>query len=156
MTTAPEIVRAAIPDATDATCEHVLWGMTPFPVGRVLPREIFRAASRLRRAEANGVRLCEHCDQRAMPDEWYGRGCGDVLSRQERRRAQSIASLNAQNRGDLKVRKIIYAHEKDRAPPEVWLEWSVLDDGSEPVLEDDFLSDPRERVYPPVRDVRAE
>ena len=76
MTTAAEIVRAAIPDATDATCEHVLWGMTPFPVGCVLPKQIFRAASRLRRAEANGVRLCEHCDQRAMPDEWYCRDCG--------------------------------------------------------------------------------
>lgn len=54
------------------------------------------------------------------------------------------------------MRKIIYAHEKEMAPAEVWLEWSVLEDGSSPVLEDEFLSDPRERVYPPVRYVRAE
>ncbi len=75
MTTAAEIVRAAIPDATEATCEHVLWGMTPFPCGSVFPKQIFRAASRLRRAEANGVRLCDHCDQMAMLGEWLCTGC---------------------------------------------------------------------------------
>ncbi len=79
MTTAAEIVRAAIPDASDADCEHVLWGMTPFPFTRVLPKEIFRAASRLRRAGANGVQLCDHCDQRAMPDYCMCNDCADGI-----------------------------------------------------------------------------
>ena len=79
MTTAAEIVRAAIPDASEADCEHVLWGMTPFPFGRVFPKEIFRAASRLRRAGANGVRLCEHCDQQSSPDDRVCEKCAAAL-----------------------------------------------------------------------------
>ena len=79
MTTSSEIVRAAIPGASEAVCERVLWGMTPFPVGRVFPKQIFRAASRLRRAEASGIRLCDFCDQRAVPDEWVCEKCGAAL-----------------------------------------------------------------------------
>jgi len=48
---------------------------------------------------------------------------------------------------------MIYRPEHADAPSEVWLQWSVAEDGSDPVLEDDFLSEPDLR-HKPVRYVR--
>lgn len=59
-----QIIRAAMPEATDADCEHVLWGMTPFPAGAVSARTLYRAASRARRASQNGILLCDWCDNK--------------------------------------------------------------------------------------------
>jgi hypothetical protein len=61
--TGTEIVRAAIPDASDELAEHILWARTPFPVGRVSVRDLYLAASRYRRACANGRDLCDFCDR---------------------------------------------------------------------------------------------
>ena len=45
-----DVIKAAIPGADEFVCDHVLWGRTPFPMGKVTARSLYRAASRLRRA----------------------------------------------------------------------------------------------------------
>jgi hypothetical protein len=78
--TPAEIIRKAIPTADDATCDHVLWGRTPFPAGRITARTLYRAANRLKRASANGRRLCDWCDNLAV-DGWTCKACNDALHR---------------------------------------------------------------------------
>lgn len=79
--TPEQIVQAAIPNADMQTVEHVLWGMTPFPMGEVTAQTIYRAASRFRRACANGIDLCDCCDNKVDPSyRFYCKPCGDVLS----------------------------------------------------------------------------
>lgn len=68
MHSALDIVRAAIPDATCAVAENILWERTCFPVGRVTARDLYRAASRVRRCAAQGTRMCDFCD-RLVGDE---------------------------------------------------------------------------------------
>ncbi len=53
------------------------------------------------------------------------------------------------------MRRMIYQPNDDAAPSEVWLEWSVLPDGSDPVLEDDHLTPRYDLEHRPVRYVRA-
>lgn len=78
--TPAQIVRAAIPGAEDDVCEHVLWGMTPFPCGPITAQDIYRAASRLRRASAKGIRLCDWCHRIAM-NGWTCEVCQAALAR---------------------------------------------------------------------------
>jgi len=75
---ADQIIRAAIPDANDSLCEHILWGRTPYPMGRITARSLYRAADRFRRAQENGVQLCSFCDNAA--DGMACRKCDAVLS----------------------------------------------------------------------------
>jgi len=80
MTSAAQIILAAIPDATGDDIEHVLWARTPFPVGRVTAQSLYRAASGWARAGRNGIQLCDHCRNPVAP----GRknecdGCGSAL-----------------------------------------------------------------------------
>ena len=70
MTTAQEIVCAAIPGASAELADAILWNRTPFPCGPVSARDLFRAASAWRRAKANGIALCTLCDQVATPGHW--------------------------------------------------------------------------------------
>ena len=79
--TPADVIRAAIPGADDATVEHVIWARTPFPMTAVNAREIYRAASRLHRAERNGVRLCDWCDRIARSGDWTCAQCDDALGR---------------------------------------------------------------------------
>ena len=79
-----QIIRAAMPSASDADCEHVLWGRTPYPVGSVTARSLYLAASRYRRACANGIRLCDFCDNVAVGDEWACRHCLAAMNRVEK------------------------------------------------------------------------
>lgn len=65
--TGTDIVRAAITDASDELAEHILWSRTPFPFMRVTARDLYRAASRYRRAGERGRELCDFCD-RLVPD----------------------------------------------------------------------------------------
>ncbi len=82
MTTALEIVRAAIPDVKEWQAEHILWGRTPYPVGRVTPRDLYRAASRLRRAKEHGLVLCDHCDNVVVvPGHYCCAACTTALER---------------------------------------------------------------------------
>ncbi len=54
------------------------------------------------------------------------------------------------------MRRMVYDFDVDDAPGEVWLGWSVKADGSDPVLEDDFLRVPDDMKFRPVRYVRAD
>lgn len=60
--TPQQIIRAAIPDASDEECDYVLWSRTPFPIGKVTAKSIYKAASRVLRAFNHKRRLCECCD----------------------------------------------------------------------------------------------
>lgn len=77
--TAADIIRAAVPDADEMTCEHVLWGMTPYPCGPVTPQELYQAASRYRRAKAAGRVLCECCHNQATPGQFMCGKCAAVV-----------------------------------------------------------------------------
>lgn len=69
-----EVIRRAVPEATEEFCEHILWGRTPFPVGRVTPTYIFRSAYRFNRACEKGITLCDFCDRVAIP----GKSCCEI------------------------------------------------------------------------------
>lgn len=58
-----QIIRAAIPDASDDDCDHVLWGRTAYPFKKLTAKDIFRAASGWRRAGSKGVALCDFCNR---------------------------------------------------------------------------------------------
>lgn len=79
--TPADIIRAAIPGATDSDVEHVVWGRTAFPMASVSARDLYRAASRLQRATANGIRLCDFCDRIARTGDWMCVSCDDALRR---------------------------------------------------------------------------
>jgi hypothetical protein len=77
-----DIVRAAIPGADKSIADHVLFGMTPYPFAPITAREIYKAASRLKRATANGIRICDHCNDRIGEKYRYECDrCGDALVR---------------------------------------------------------------------------
>ena len=57
-----DIIKAAIPDASEETCDFILWSRTPFPVGAITARSLYKAASRVQRCSMKGLRLCEFCD----------------------------------------------------------------------------------------------
>lgn len=75
------IIRAAIPDATDEACEWVLWERTPYPMGAITARSIYKAASRIQRAATGKKRLCELCDRLAEPEKFICQRCKDAISR---------------------------------------------------------------------------
>lgn len=61
-----DVIRAAIPDADENLCEHVIWGRTPYPCRALSAKDIYRAAHRLKRATDAGRRLCDWCDRLAV------------------------------------------------------------------------------------------
>ncbi len=77
---AQEIIQKAIPEANNDLCEYILWAMTPFPCGAVSPRSLFKAADRLKRANANGRRLCDFCNNEVHGDDWTCPSCTRALS----------------------------------------------------------------------------
>jgi hypothetical protein len=78
--TAAEIIRAAIPNAPEELCEHILWARTPFPCGRVSAQELYHAASTYRRASEHGIELCDFCDRAIVPpNRFLCERCGDAL-----------------------------------------------------------------------------
>ncbi len=74
-----DIIKAAIPDASDSICEHILWGRTCYPVGKVTAKDLYRAADRFKRATAHSIRLCDFCDNRAVQGSLCGR-CNEALN----------------------------------------------------------------------------
>lgn len=97
--TPADCIRAAIPGASDETCQHIVWGRTPFPFKKLTARDFYKAASRLQRASNNGLRLCDWCDNIAV-DGWCCKACNDVLSGphpDEPLRAQPASPLNQEN-----------------------------------------------------------
>lgn len=79
--TPAQIIRGAIPDASDALCEHILWGRTPYPCGQITAKSLYRAASRLRRAAESGRHLCDFCDNLAEAGSDLCGDCASVLRR---------------------------------------------------------------------------
>lgn len=79
MTTFAEVVRAAIPGADDSLCDYILWERTPYPVGVITAKSLYRAASRVWRAHKQGFQLCEHCDNVAEPHQYACRQCRAAL-----------------------------------------------------------------------------
>lgn len=75
-----DVIKAAIPGADEVVCDHVLWGRTPFPMGKVTARSLYRAASRLRRATASKIQLCDFCDNRVLSGHFYCSRCCNSLS----------------------------------------------------------------------------
>ncbi len=74
-----EIIRAAIPDASEAMCEYILWERTPFPVGKITAKSLYRAAARTRRCSERGIKLCDFCDNIAVEGRWACVRCNEVL-----------------------------------------------------------------------------
>lgn len=103
---AERIIKAAIPDADDSVMSHILWGMTPYPCGRITAKSLYKAASRFKRATANSITLCDLCDNKAVEGGYNCQKCLDAL---ERIRVQ-IAADEEQIRLD--TQRIIDSHQK--------------------------------------------
>ena len=83
-TTVQDVVSAAIPGADASLAQFVLWSRTPFPVGQVSARDIFKAAYRWKRAIVRGRRLCDWCDRITGAEELLCAHCAAALSREKR------------------------------------------------------------------------
>lgn len=77
--TAEEVIRAAIPDASEALCEHIVWARTPAPCAPLTAQSLFKAAARWKRAELHGLTLCEFCDRLAVADDSLCARCSAAL-----------------------------------------------------------------------------
>lgn len=64
-----DVIRAAMPGATDEDCDFVIWARTPFPFSALTAQMIYKAASGWARASAKAVRLCDWCDNIASDDK---------------------------------------------------------------------------------------
>jgi hypothetical protein len=79
MTTAAEVIRAAMPGASTDICEYILWNRTPYPAGKVTAQSLCKAASRTKRAWDKHVRLCELCDRKVEGGRIICRKCEKAL-----------------------------------------------------------------------------
>jgi len=80
MSDAATIIRGAMPDASDSMVEHIVWGRTCLPFGKVTARDLYRAASRVRRAADKGRMLCDLCDNLADGDRYTCARCKAALA----------------------------------------------------------------------------
>ena len=78
-TTAADIIRAAIPDADNSLCEHIIWGRTWFPFAPVDAKMLYKAAFRWKRACEHNLKLCDFCDRIAMKNRSECEFCYDGL-----------------------------------------------------------------------------
>ena len=76
-----QIIKAAIPHATDRLMDYIVWGRTPFPCGPVSAKQLYKAASGYQRATANNIILCEFCDNKAPTGKYACDRCESVLSK---------------------------------------------------------------------------
>ena len=74
-----EIIKAAIPRASDALCEHIIWGRTAYPFAQITARVLYRAASRYKRAHDHGFRLCDFCDRQVERGHFVCPSCNKAL-----------------------------------------------------------------------------
>ena len=91
--TPQQIVRVAMPGASDGLCEYVLWERTPFPFGRVTAHSIYRAASRVKRAHEHKRTLCDFCDNEVTDGAHLCHRCKTALSSNASLRGAERASL---------------------------------------------------------------
>jgi hypothetical protein len=59
-----EVVRKAIPNASDELVDFIVWNRTPYPIGRVTAESLYKAADRFERARRKGIYLCTFCDNK--------------------------------------------------------------------------------------------
>lgn len=78
---AEQIIKAAIPSATDELINYIVWGRTPFPFGPVSAKHLYKAASGYQRAMANNISLCELCDNKVPTGEYTCDRCESVLEK---------------------------------------------------------------------------
>lgn len=78
MTTIRDAILAGAPNASDDLIEHILWGRTPYPCGRVDAKGFYKAASGYRRASEHGIDLCDFCHRQAVKNHLCAR-CDDAL-----------------------------------------------------------------------------
>jgi len=74
-----QVVQAAIPGASEELADFIIWNRTPFPMGEVTARSLYRAASAWRRANEHGINLCDFCHRIAMKDHWTCEQCDRAL-----------------------------------------------------------------------------
>ena len=79
MTDVREIIRAAIPGATEDFCEYFMWERTPYPFGRISAKNLYKWASSFRRAGENNVPLCDLCENMATNHKYTCNRCYDAL-----------------------------------------------------------------------------
>lgn len=75
---AEDIVRAAIPNASEGLVNYMLWGRTSFPFTSVSARDLYKAASGYKRAWDGGKQLCDLCHI-ADYDKYTCKSCEDAL-----------------------------------------------------------------------------
>lgn len=73
------IIQKAIPNATEEFCEWLIWERTAFPFKPLTARELYKTASRVKRAKESQIRLCDLCDRIAEPGEYLCCNCKEVL-----------------------------------------------------------------------------
>jgi len=81
-----DVIRAAIPNADESTCEHILWGRTAFPFISLTAKDIYRAASSFQRAKIKNTRLCDWCHRIAQEGKTECKSCYDALNNANDRR----------------------------------------------------------------------
>lgn len=74
-----DVVKAAIPDASEADIDFVIWERTPFPMTKMNARDIYRAASGWNRAMQKGNRLCGWCERQVSLDEHTCERCRAII-----------------------------------------------------------------------------
>lgn len=65
--TTHDAIRAGWPGATDEDCDHILWSRTPYPMGKITARSLYKAAHGFFRSNKNKRGLCDTCDGLALP-----------------------------------------------------------------------------------------
>lgn len=75
-----ELIRAAIPGASDDLCEHILWNRTPFPLTKLSAQKVYKAASTFTRAFKNGIDLCDFCDNKITTYKCMCNKCTTMLN----------------------------------------------------------------------------
>ena len=78
---AEDIVRAAIPNASEGLVNHMLWGRTPFPFTKVTARDLYKASAGYKRAWDKGNNLCDHCNRIADYNTYTCKTCGEFLKK---------------------------------------------------------------------------
>lgn len=76
-----DVIMAGFPEASADTCEYILWNRTPFPMGKITARDVYKAASRVRRATLHGIYLCDMCDNKCSKGVFCCDRCRCALER---------------------------------------------------------------------------
>jgi hypothetical protein len=79
MTTFAQVVKAAVPGASDDFIEHIIWGRTPYPCGAITAKSLYKAASQYNRAYQHHIRLCDWCHRPAELNDYMCKHCNDAL-----------------------------------------------------------------------------